>query len=115
MQHTVPDFWSLVYDHDCNSVVVLCEHPPSSSYPQFYPSEKEKSRKFGPVFTIETVSYSALPNIKSWIFKIIKKVVSLTELMSGVKAEPKTTQLFIITCWPRATRCPPPPTPSWSS
>lgn len=30
MTHTVPDFWSLVYDHDCNSIVVLCDHPPSS-------------------------------------------------------------------------------------
>ncbi|GFU37572.1 receptor-type tyrosine-protein phosphatase kappa [Trichonephila clavipes] len=106
MQHTVPDFWSLVYDHDCNSIVVLCDHPPSSNYPQFYPSEKEKSKKFGPVFTIETVSYSTLPNIKSWIFKILKKVVSLTELMSGVKAEPKTTQLFFITCWPAGHKVP---------
>ncbi|GFS91251.1 receptor-type tyrosine-protein phosphatase kappa [Nephila pilipes] len=106
MQHTVPDFWSLVYDHDCNSIVVLCDHPPSSNYPQFYPTEKEKSKKFGPVFTIETVSYSTLPNIKSWIFKILKKVVSLTELMSGVKAEPKTTQLFFITCWPAGHKVP---------
>ncbi|XP_042910667.1 receptor-type tyrosine-protein phosphatase kappa isoform X2 [Parasteatoda tepidariorum] len=106
MQHTVPDFWSLVYDHDCNSVVVLCDHPPSSSYPQFYPTEKEKVKKFGPVFTIETVSFSTLPNIKAWIFKILKKVVSLTELMSGVKAEPKTTQLFFITCWPLGHKVP---------
>lgn len=106
MQHTVPDFWSLVYDHDCNSVVVFCEHPPSNSYPQFYPLEKEKRKKFGPVFTIEVVSFSHYQNIKSWIFRILKKVVSLTELMSGVKAEPKTTQLFLITCWPLGHKVP---------
>jgi hypothetical protein len=23
MAHTIPDCWSLIYDHDCNSVVVL--------------------------------------------------------------------------------------------
>lgn len=44
------------------------------NYPQFYPSETEKSKKFGPVFTIETITFTSLPNIKTWVFKILKKV-----------------------------------------
>lgn len=63
MVRTAQDLWSLVYDHDCNSVIVLCNPPPSN-------------------------------------------VVSLTELMAGVKAEPKTTQIFQITCWPERHKVP---------
>lgn len=33
-------------------------------------------------------------------------MVSLTELMAGVKAEPKTTQIFQITCWPERHKVP---------
>ena len=39
--------------------------------------------------------------IRSWIFKINKKIVSLTELMAGVKAPSKTCQLFQLMCWPQ--------------
>ncbi|XP_076353567.1 receptor-type tyrosine-protein phosphatase kappa-like isoform X2 [Tachypleus tridentatus] len=106
LQKTVPDLWSLVYDHDCNSVVVLCNPPPSNSYPPFWPTEREKRRKYGPVFTVEMVSHNHYPNIKTYIFRVTKKVVSLTELMAGVKAEPKTTQLFQITCWPSGHKVP---------
>ncbi|XP_076346371.1 receptor-type tyrosine-protein phosphatase kappa-like isoform X2 [Tachypleus tridentatus] len=63
LQKTVADLWSLVYDHDCNSVVVLCNPTPSN-------------------------------------------IVSLTELMAGVRTEPKTTQLFQITCWPNGYKVP---------
>ncbi|RWS14412.1 Receptor-type tyrosine-protein phosphatase U-like protein [Dinothrombium tinctorium] len=112
MPHTVADCWSLIYDHDCNSVVVLANPEDSSSnfdlklqnYPSFWPTEKEKRRKFGPVFTVELISFNHYPNIKTWIFRINKKVVSLTELMSGVKGVPKTTQFFQITCWPLGHR-----------
>ena len=38
---------------------------------------------------------------RSWIFKINKKIVSLTELMAGVKAPSKTCQLFQLMCWPQ--------------
>lgn len=62
--------------------------------------EKYKKTKYGPVFTIENVSSAHYPKIKTWIFRINKKVVSLTELMAGIKAEAKTTQFFQITCWP---------------
>ena len=39
--------------------------------------------------------------LRSWIFKIHKKIVSLTELMAGVKAPSKTCQLFQLMCWPQ--------------
>ncbi|CAN8003799.1 unnamed protein product, partial [Ixodes hexagonus] len=106
MVRTAQDLWSLVYDHDCNSVIVLCSPPPSNAYPSFWPTEKEKRKKYGPVFTVDVVSYNHYPKIKTWIFRINKKVVSLTELMAGVKAEPKTTQIFQITCWPERHKVP---------
>ncbi|RWS11882.1 receptor-type tyrosine-protein phosphatase kappa-like isoform X1 [Dinothrombium tinctorium] len=136
--HTLADFWSLIYDHDCNSVILLANPDDQTvsktlistassavekrskktkfslalasrlqqTYPIFWPSEKEKRRKYGPVFTVELVSFNHYPNIKTWIFRVTKKVVSLQELMSGVKGVPKTTQLFQITCWPISHKVP---------
>uniref|UniRef100_T1KVD1 Protein-tyrosine-phosphatase n=1 Tax=Tetranychus urticae TaxID=32264 RepID=T1KVD1_TETUR len=106
LAHTIPDCWSLIYDHDCNSVIVLSHPEDIHAYPTFWPNEKEKRRKFGPVFTVDLVSFNHYTNIKSWIFRINKKVVSLTELMSGVKGVPKTTQFFQITCWPQGHKVP---------
>lgn len=40
------------------------------------------------------------------VFRINKKVISLTELMAGVKAPPKTVQLFQLTCWPMGHKVP---------
>ncbi|RWS24464.1 receptor-type tyrosine-protein phosphatase kappa-like protein, partial [Leptotrombidium deliense] len=106
MPHTVADCWSLIYDHNCNSVVVLANPEDSNTYPSFWPTEKEKRRKFGPVFTVELISCCHYLHIKSWMLRINKKVVSLTELMSGVKGVPKTTQFFQITCWPLGHKVP---------
>jgi len=104
---TCSDLWSLVYDHDCSAVVVLCNPTPgvSNSYPSFWP-ENQKSKKYGQVFTVEYVSHNHYPNIRSWIFKIHKKIVSLTELMAGVKAPSKTCQLFQLMCWPQGYKVP---------
>jgi len=102
---TLGDVWSTVYDHDCSAVVVLTSPPPSSNYPAFWPDGR-RAVKYGPVFTVEPVSQSHYPNIKSWIFRINKKIVSLTELMAGVKATPKTVQLFQLTCWPDGHKVP---------
>lgn len=106
MGTTVCDTWSLIYDHDCNSVVILASPQDTHTYPPFWPTEKEKRRKYGPVFTVDCISYNHYANIKSWILRINKKVVSLTELMSGVKGVPKTTQIFQITCWPDSHKVP---------
>lgn len=79
------EFWSLIYDHECSAVVVLCQPPQNShAYPSFWP--EKGSQKYGPVFTIDHISHNHYSNIKSWIFRINKKVISLTELMAGVKA-----------------------------
>jgi len=104
---TCSDLWSLVYDHDCSAVVVLCNPPAgvANSYPSFWP-ENQKSKKYGQVFTVEYVSHNHYPNIRSWIFKINKKIVSLTELMAGVKAPSKTCQLFQLMCWPQGYKVP---------
>lgn len=106
LHRTMSDFWSLVYDHDCNSVILLANPPESSTYPSFLPTEKELRRKFGAVFSAEMVSYTHYQNIKSWIYTINKKIVSLTEVIAGVKSETKTTQVFQITCWPQGHRVP---------
>lgn len=106
LHRTISDFWSLIYDHDCNSVILLANPGESSTYPSFLPSEKELRRKFGPVFSAEMVSYTHYQNIKSWIYTINKKIVSLTEVIAGVKSEAKTTQVFQITCWPQGHRVP---------
>ena len=44
------------------------------TYPPFWPSEREKRKKYGPVFTVELVSSNHYPNIKTWIFRILKRV-----------------------------------------
>ncbi|XP_058177653.1 receptor-type tyrosine-protein phosphatase kappa [Anopheles ziemanni] len=106
LQKTCGEFWSLVYDHECSAVVVLCQPPHNSQqYPAFWP-EGRHSKKYGPVFTIDHISHQHYSNIKSWIFRINKKVISLTELMAGVKAPPRTVQLFQLTCWPMGHKVP---------
>ncbi|KAG0703005.1 Receptor-type tyrosine-protein phosphatase U [Chionoecetes opilio] len=121
---TLGDLWSLVFDHDCAAVVVLCNPPNTVAYPPFWP-EKQKSMKYGPVFTIDHVSHQHYQNIRSWVFKITKKIlspqraqlgthdhvhgkhiVSLTELMAGIKAEPKSCHLFQLMCWPQGHKVP---------
>ncbi|CAG0914746.1 unnamed protein product, partial [Notodromas monacha] len=168
-ENVVPDFWSLVYDHDCPAIVVLCtpERSPDENFNYgedddvddvpvqglaffrtnrmgklfwcrpysnviwsavesryvlqalfeslLYQISREyshwcrkssRSRKYGNVFTLDMISKQDYPNIRSWIFRINKKIVSLTELMAGVKAEPKTCQLFQLTCWPEGHKVP---------
>ena len=34
------------------------------------------------------------------------QIVSLTELMAGIKAEPKNCQLFQLMCWPQGHKVP---------
>ncbi|XP_062132139.1 receptor-type tyrosine-protein phosphatase kappa isoform X1 [Drosophila sulfurigaster albostrigata] len=106
MKHTLGEFWSLVYDHECSAVVVLCQ-PPSQSqqYPSFWPN-KSKMEKYGPVFSVHYVMSKSYTNIKQWEFKINKKIVSLTEMMAGVKAPTRTVQLFQLTCWPMGHKVP---------
>ena len=39
----------------------------------FWP-ENTRSKKYGQVFTVEHVAHQHYPNIRSWVFKINKKV-----------------------------------------
>lgn len=106
LRTTCGEFWSLVYDYECSAVVVLCVPPHGSQqFPSFWP-EGRTSKKYGPVFTIDHISHNHYTNIRTWLFRINKKIVSLTELMAGVKAPPKTVQLFQLTCWPMGHNVP---------
>lgn len=56
-----------------------------------------------PVFFFQ---HYCVTNCVFQVFRINKKIVSLTELMAGVKAPPKTVQLFQLTCWPMGHKVP---------
>lgn len=43
------------------------------AYPSFWP-EKSKMEKYGPVFSVHSVSRKYYQNIKQWEYKINKKV-----------------------------------------
>ncbi|CAB3364623.1 Hypothetical predicted protein [Cloeon dipterum] len=109
LKNTVGEFWSLVYDYECSAVVVLCvpDVGMQNTFPTFWPEGRPgHSKKYGPVFTIDHISHQHYSNIKSWIFRINKKIVSLTELMAGVKAPPRTVQLYQLMCWPLGHKVP---------
>ncbi|KAL1502113.1 hypothetical protein ABEB36_007306 [Hypothenemus hampei] len=106
LKSTLGEFWSLVYDYECSAVVVLCVPPHNSQqFPSFWP-EGRASKKYGPVFTIDHISHSHYTKIKTWVFRINKKVISLTELMAGVKSPPRNVQLFQLMCWPMGHKVP---------
>lgn len=56
--------------------------------------------KYGPIFTVETISHHHPPQINTWVLRVNKKLTSLTELMAGIKADPKITQVFEFLAWP---------------
>ncbi|EEC05025.1 tyrosine phosphatase epsilon, putative, partial [Ixodes scapularis] len=99
MVRTAQDLWSLVYDHDCNSVIVLCSPPASNAYPSFWPTEKEKRKKYGPVFTVDVVSYNHYPKIKTWIFRINKKVRCYARLAADNHLRRRAAALLKIALW----------------
>ena len=56
MASTLANFWSMVYDHDIKTVVVLNHPRPGREYPQFWPEGGAIKRKsYGPVFCVEEV------------------------------------------------------------
>lgn len=68
-----------------------------------------KKRNFLTVYNNYSSQYKNDNNIVLHIFQVFrinKKIVSLTELMAGVKAPPKTVQLFQLTCWPMGQAVP---------
>ena len=59
--------------HTSLRVSPLPSPPVLQSFPHFWP-ESTRSKKYGAVFTVEHISHQHYQNIKSWIFKINKKV-----------------------------------------
>ena len=54
-----------------NWISVISSH--FQTFPSFWP-EQQRSKKYGQVFTVEHQSHAHTPNIRSWVFKINKKV-----------------------------------------
>jgi protein tyrosine phosphatase len=61
LPNTVQNFWSMVYDHDIATIVVLDSPKPSTKYPTFWP-ELGKPRKYGPVFSVEQLKQAGEPD-----------------------------------------------------
>ncbi|GJQ76225.1 hypothetical protein Trydic_g1966 [Trypoxylus dichotomus] len=80
MKSTCGEFWSLIYDYECAAIVILCVPPHNSqTFPSFWP-EGRTPKKYGPVFTIDHISHNHYSNIKTWVFRINKKVMHRTNI-----------------------------------
>jgi len=120
LSNTLQNFWSMVYDHEVSTVVVLdSPHHRATKYPPFWPQETDKPRKYGPVFTVEKVegkeggagggysSYSlhlckkevAAHRKTQSLYVDDKQVSSLTNLVVGVTAPVKRCQVFQLHSW----------------
>ena len=81
MQSTIPNFWSMIYDHDCSTVVVL-NNPPipskvtrsNKSFVRFWPEDGYAS--YGPVFSINTVDTKSTADFTMWQFRLGKKEIA---------------------------------------
>jgi len=121
---TLQNFWSMVYDHEVSTVVVLDSPRIGTKYPAFWPPEIEKPKKYGPVFSVEKVeggkegsgnsgfsSYrlhlckkEVAPHRKTQsLYVDDKQVSSLTNLVVGVTAPVKRCQIFQLHSWQGAT------------
>lgn len=76
------------------------------NYPSFWPSEEEKIRQFGTLFSAELIDSTDLEGCQARTYRIHKKISSLPELMATMKLKPKLTQFFQVTCWPLETKTP---------
>ena len=81
MQSTVANFWSMIYDHDCSTIVVL-NNPPvpnkvtrhNKSFVRFWPEDGYSS--YGPVFSINTVDMKNHHDFTMWHFRLGKKEIA---------------------------------------
>lgn len=60
----------------CKLIKNFCVILLQQAYPSFWP-EKSKMEKYGPVFSVHSVSRKHYQNIKQWEYKINKKVRKL--------------------------------------
>lgn len=91
MQSTIANFWSMVYDHDCSTVVVL-NNPPipgkvtrsNKSFVRFWPEDGYSS--YGPVFSISTVDMKYHSDFTMWQFRLGKKEIAPHRLITTVSS-----------------------------
>jgi len=94
MQSTVANFWSMVYDHDCSTVVVL-NNPPvpgkvtrnNKSFVRFWPEDGYSS--YGPVFSINTVDMKHHADFTMWHFRLGKKEIAPHRKFHAISMEEK--------------------------
>ena len=75
------NFWSMVYDHDCSTVVVL-NNPPgprkvarsNTSFVKFWPDQDYAT--YGPVFSVQTVDKLVQPDFSVWQLRLGKKEIA---------------------------------------
>ena len=94
MHDTMPDFWSMLYDHDIKTVVVLNHQRTSGKYPQFWPDNTSgggggggQRKSFGPVFCVEHESSHEHEGgrFRSFELKLTKHDVAPHRLAIGQK------------------------------
>lgn len=79
LQKTCGEFWSLVYDHECSAIVVLCQPPPNSVRSKF-PYLKPRSILKIPFRKTATISF------------LLARGSSLEEVRPGVHDRPHLAQ-----------------------
>ena len=95
MQSTIANFWSMIYDHDCSTVVVL-NNPPipskvtrgNKSFVRFWPEDGYAS--YGPVFSINTVDTRTTSDFTMWQLRLGKKEIAPHRAGGGGKFQAMT-------------------------
>lgn len=119
LNNTISNFWSLVYDQNIKTIVVL-NHPKSNqsqSYPTFWPKDLDSVKSYGPVFHVENSGFQDYDEGKfsAWDLQLFKQdlepktmamisdrkdISSLNNLLSNLRTPAKPLKLFQIHCWP---------------
>lgn len=82
MLSTMANFWSMIYDHECSTIVVL-NNPPipgivtrnnNKSFVRFWPEEGQAS--YGPVFSVQAVDSRVQSDFTSWQLRLGKKEIA---------------------------------------
>lgn len=77
LNNTISNFWSLVYDQNIKTIVVL-NHPKSNqsqSYPTFWPKDLDSVKSYGPVFHVENSGFQDYDEGKfsAWDLQLFKQ------------------------------------------
>ena len=95
MQSTVANFWSMIYDHDCSTIVVLSNPPvpnkvtrSNKSFVRFWPEDGYAS--YGPVFSINTVDATSTSDFNMWQFRLGKKEIAPHRKFHAISMDDKS-------------------------